>query len=162
MFCFFSLSLPFPPFPRVLTFTLPVLSLPKREGAGGGGRCLVALFKESLHEKLGIRNSIFELSQTRVNVMSDTLDTLSHAVETAFIHTSFPLKYPLCSSCLTLTAQNNIKALERMTCHYFQWPIRRDLRSSFYTRLRHSELNCHVFSGKIFLHLLCAYKNYFR
>ena len=60
----------------MLTFTLPVLSLPKREGAGGGGGgegCLVALFKESLHEKLGIRNSIFELSQTRVNVMSDMI-----------------------------------------------------------------------------------------
>ena len=42
----------------------------KRGREGGGKGRGVALFKESLHEKLGIRNSIFELSQTRVNVMS--------------------------------------------------------------------------------------------
>ena len=37
-----------------------------------------------------------------------------------------------------------------MTCPCFLRPIRRDLRSSFYTRFRHSDLNCHVFQKKYF------------
>lgn len=37
-----------------------------------------------------------------------------------------------------------------MTCPYFLRPIRKDLRGSSYTRLRHSELNCHVFQKKYF------------
>ena len=36
--------------------------------------------------------------------------------------------------CLTLTP-NNTKTIERMTCHCFLLPIRRDLTRSFYTTL---------------------------